>query len=42
MNPELLQQIADLTGGKYYRATDRETLSKGLNDILDKLDKSKI
>lgn len=42
VNPELLQQIAQLTGGKYYRATDRETLSKGLNDILDKLDKSKI
>ncbi|MBS2026914.1 MAG: VWA domain-containing protein [Deltaproteobacteria bacterium] len=42
VNPELLQQISDLTGAKYYRATDRETLSKGLNDILDKLDKSKI
>lgn len=42
VNPELLQQIAKLTGGSYYRATDRETLSRGLNEILDKLDKSKI
>ena len=42
VNPQLLQQIADSTGGTYYRATDKETLSKGLNNILDKLDKSKI
>jgi Ca-activated chloride channel family protein len=42
INPELLQQISKTTNGTYYRATDRETLQKGLNDILDKLDKSKI
>lgn len=42
VNPELLQQIAALTGASYYRATDKETLSKGLNEILNKLDKSKI
>jgi Ca-activated chloride channel family protein len=42
INPELLQTIAKTTGGTYYRATDTESLKKGLNDILDKLDKSKI
>jgi Ca-activated chloride channel family protein len=42
VNPELLQNISQLTGGTYYRATDRATLSKGLTEILDQLDKSKI
>ena len=42
VNPDLLEQIAKLTNGTYYRATDKEELSKGLNNILDKLDKSKI
>lgn len=42
VNPDLLKQIAHETGGTYYRATDKATLSKGLNNILDKLDKSKI
>ena len=31
-----------MTGGEYYRATDRESLRAGLNGILDKLDKSKL
>ena len=42
VNPELLQNIAKVTGGNYYRATDTESLKKGMNDILDKLDKTKI
>jgi len=42
VNPALLQNIAKVTGGTYYRATDRATLSQGLSNILDKLDKSKI
>jgi Ca-activated chloride channel family protein len=42
VNPELLQQIAQMTGGAYYAATDRETLEGGLRGVLDKLEKSKI
>lgn len=42
VNPELLQNIAKLTGGTAYRATDRDTLAKGLADILNKLDRSKL
>jgi len=42
INPALLQQISKMTGGEYYRATDRETLRAGLNGILDRLDKSKL
>jgi Ca-activated chloride channel family protein len=42
VNPDLLQQIAQLTGGAHYAATDRETLESGLRGVLDKLEKSKI
>jgi Ca-activated chloride channel family protein len=42
VNPELLQQIAKMTHGSYSQATNRETLQKGLNDILNTLDKSQI
>ena len=42
INPGLLQEISRMTGGEYYRATDRETLRAGLNGILDRLDKSKL
>lgn len=42
VNPDLLQQIAQLTGGTHYAATDRESLESGLRSVLDKLEKSKI
>jgi Ca-activated chloride channel family protein len=42
VNPDLLQQIAKVTGGAYYPATDRESLERGLNAVLDSLQKSKI
>jgi Ca-activated chloride channel family protein len=42
VNPELLQHIAKLTGGTYYRATDKEELAQGLQSVLDKLEKSKL
>ena len=42
INPALLQQISKMTGGEYYRATDRDSLRAGLNGILDRLDKSKL
>jgi len=37
----LLRQIADMTGGKYFRATDNESLKKIYTEI-DKMEKSKI
>ena len=42
VNPELLQQIAKITGGAYYPATDRASLERGLSAVLDSLEKSKI
>jgi Ca-activated chloride channel family protein len=42
VNPELLQQIAKVTGGAYYPATDKESLESGLHAVLDSLEKSKI
>lgn len=36
-----LTKIADITGGKYFRATDNETL-KHIYDQIDKLEKAKI
>jgi Ca-activated chloride channel family protein len=42
VNPELLQQIANLTGGEYFAATDRQTLEGGLQSVLDRLEKSKL
>jgi Ca-activated chloride channel family protein len=42
INPELLQDIADSTGGEYYRATDPEGLKQGLQKVLDSLERSKI
>ena len=42
VNPELLQQIANLTGGSSYAATDKESLEQGLVAVLDSLEKSKI
>lgn len=42
INPELLQQIAQVTGGEYYRATDRESLEEGLKRVLDRLERSRL
>ena len=41
IDEELLRQIADQTGGKYFRATDAEALRRVYAEI-DKLEKSKI
>jgi Ca-activated chloride channel family protein len=40
VNPKLLQEIAAKTGGKAYRATDRQALEQNFESILDELDKS--
>lgn len=39
LNEELLQKIADKTGGKYYRAKDPQTLAE-IFDEIDKLEKT--
>jgi Ca-activated chloride channel family protein len=42
VNPELLNLIADTTGGKSYVATDRQSLENNFRDILGRLEKTKI
>ena len=42
INPELLQDISETTGGEYYRATDSESLKQGLQKVLDALERSKL
>jgi Ca-activated chloride channel family protein len=41
LDEELLRKIADETGGKYFRARDKEGL-KNIYSLIDKLEKSKI
>lgn len=40
VNPKLLQEIADKTGGQFYLATDRAALEQNFQKILNALDKS--
>lgn len=42
INPKLLQEVAQITGGEYYRATDRAELKENLQKVLDSLERSKI
>lgn len=42
INPELLQKMAAMTGGEFYRATDREELKANLQKVLDSLERSKL
>ncbi|MEM1347194.1 MAG: VWA domain-containing protein [Myxococcota bacterium] len=42
VNPELLQEIAEVTNGSYYRATDAEGLKEGLHTILDRFERSRV
>lgn len=41
IDPELLQRMADLTGGKYFRAFDGVSMADDLNSILDEYDRSR-
>ena len=41
IDEDVLQEIAGLTGGKYFRATDNESLNK-IYEEIDTLEKSKI
>jgi Ca-activated chloride channel family protein len=42
VNPELLKEIAQTTGGTYYRATDAKALREGLHRILDTFERSRV
>ena len=42
INPELLQKIADRTGGAFYTATDRKALEDKFTEILNKFEKTRI
>ena len=41
IDEEVLEEIADMTGGQYFRATDNQGLIK-IYDEIDALEKSKI
>ncbi len=41
IDEELLRRIADMTGGLYYRATDKESLSD-IYDRINSMEKTKI
>lgn len=42
INPKLLEEMAQITGGEFYRATDREELRANLQKVLDSLERSKL
>jgi Ca-activated chloride channel family protein len=42
INPELLQEIARVTGGSYAKATDQEELEHGLQAVLDRMEKTRM
>jgi Ca-activated chloride channel family protein len=41
IDEEVLQKIADITGGKYFRATSNKSLEK-IYDEIDQMEKTKI
>lgn len=41
VNPKLLKDLAEKTGGSMYVATDASTLRSGFHDVLNKLEKTK-
>jgi Ca-activated chloride channel family protein len=42
VNPALLREIARVTGGSYANATDRASLEHGLQEVLDRMEKSRL
>jgi Ca-activated chloride channel family protein len=42
VNAELLDEVAAITGAEHYEAVDRESLSRGLGEILDGLERSRL
>ena len=42
VNPELLEEMADKTGGEFFLVSDREALEQSFHQILDELEKTDI
>ncbi|MFN3198846.1 MAG: VWA domain-containing protein [Bradymonadia bacterium] len=42
VNPALLEEIAQVTDGTFYRATDKKKLAEDFQDILDRFEKSRL
>jgi Ca-activated chloride channel family protein len=42
VNPDLLREIAETTGGSFYVATDKAALEGNLQDVLARLEKSRV
>jgi len=42
VNPKLLEELAAITGGHQATATDKAELERGLQDVLDRMEKSRI
>ena len=42
VNPSLLKEIAETTGGRFYRAADKKSLAEDFVDILDEFEKSRL
>jgi len=42
VRPELLEQLAELSHGRFQRATDRDDLERGLHHVLDTMDKTRL
>ncbi len=42
INPELLREMAETTGGEYFQVSDREGLERSFHRILDRLERSEI
>jgi Ca-activated chloride channel family protein len=42
VNPDLLREIARVTGGAYANATDRASLESGLDAVLDRMEKTRL
>ena len=42
VNPELLEEMARMTGGEFFAVSDREALERSFHRILDRLEKTEI
>lgn len=42
INPELLREMAETTGGEYFQVSDREGLERSFHSILDRLERSEM
>ncbi|KPK11926.1 MAG: hypothetical protein AMJ62_16255 [Myxococcales bacterium SG8_38] len=42
VNPELLEEMAERTGGEFFLVSDREALEQSFHQILDRLEKTEI